>query len=92
MTASVFVMPEIVVRFSSSLVVMGVFARRNPSETKALQILSVAFSRYCSALTLSRHSYGNIVAYSVRSTSEFYTLQERYCLWHHKWERDLAIH
>jgi len=48
---------------------MAVFARRNPSETKALQTLSVAFSRYCSAVTLSRHSYGNIVASSTRFRS-----------------------
>jgi len=39
---------------------MGVFPLRNPSETKPLQTLSVAVSRHCSALTLSRHSYGNM--------------------------------
>jgi hypothetical protein len=53
---------------------MDIFPLRNPSETKALQTLSVDFSRYCSALTLSHHSYGNVVAYGAVSTNEFYTL------------------
>jgi hypothetical protein len=41
--ARVFAAPQIVMQFSEPVVVMGVFARGNPSYTEALQTLSVAF-------------------------------------------------